>query len=167
MIDARDSVAPTSRIAPIVRSRAASKAPSNPSPRSKSVKAPSPARSARTQPPARKPSKTSARKQACLPIPRVFSQAGVHPFDQIDWERRTAEISDDAGKVIFKQDGVEVPSSWSQLATKVVCSKYFYGDPAKPEREQSVRQLIHLPQLLRAAGEFETTFNKSAPNERS
>ena len=143
MIDARDSVAPTSRIAPIVRSRAASKAPSNPSPRSKSVKAPSPARSARTQPPARKPSKTSARKQACLPIPRVFSQAGVHPFDQIDWERRTAEISDDAGKVIFKQDGVEVPSSWSQLATKVVCSKYFYGDPAKPEREQSVRQLIH------------------------
>jgi ribonucleoside-diphosphate reductase alpha chain len=47
------------------------------------------------------------------------------------------------GKVIFKQENVEVPKSWSVLATKVVVSKYFYGDPAKSERETSVRQLIH------------------------
>ena len=67
----------------------------------------------------------------------------MNPFDQIEWERRTAEITDDSGKTIFKQEGVEVPKSWSQLATKVVCSKYFYGDPAKPERENSVKQLIH------------------------
>jgi ribonucleoside-diphosphate reductase alpha chain len=83
------------------------------------------------------------RKNARLPIQHVFSDPNVDPFDQIQWERRIAEITDDSNKVIFKQEGVEVPAFWSQLATKVVCSKYFYGDPAKPEREQSVRQLIH------------------------
>ncbi|MFN0067938.1 MAG: vitamin B12-dependent ribonucleotide reductase [Limisphaerales bacterium] len=76
-------------------------------------------------------------------IARDFSDPQVKPFDQIEWDRRTAEITDDAGKVIFRQEHVEVPKSWSQLATKVVCSKYFYGDPAKAEREQSVKQLIH------------------------
>ncbi|MCC6235512.1 MAG: vitamin B12-dependent ribonucleotide reductase [Verrucomicrobiales bacterium] len=78
-----------------------------------------------------------------LQFERVFSEAGVSPFDQIEWDSRTAEITDDSGKAIFRQEGVEVPKNWSQLATKVVCSKYFYGDPAKPEREKSVRQLIH------------------------
>jgi ribonucleoside-diphosphate reductase alpha chain len=78
-----------------------------------------------------------------LTLERVFSDAKVKPFDQVQWERRTAEITDDAGRVIFKQDNVEVPVFWSALATKVVCSKYFYGDPAKSEREYSVRQLIH------------------------
>jgi ribonucleoside-diphosphate reductase alpha chain len=47
------------------------------------------------------------------------------------------------GKVIFKQENVEVPKSWSLLATKVVVSKYFYGEQNTPERETSVRQLIH------------------------
>ncbi len=84
------------------------------------------------------------RTRRILPLKRVFSDPAVSPFDQIEWERRTAEITDDAGRVIFKQEGVEVPKSWSVLATKVVCSKYFYGDPQKAgEREQSVRQLIH------------------------
>ncbi|HEY4984227.1 MAG TPA: vitamin B12-dependent ribonucleotide reductase [Verrucomicrobiae bacterium] len=78
-----------------------------------------------------------------LRIERVFSDAKVKPFDQIEWDRRTAEITDDAGKVIFKQDNVEVPKSWSQLATKVVVSKYFYGEQNTSERETSVRQLIH------------------------
>src|SRR5512137_2440198 len=67
-----------------------------------------------------------------LRFERVFSDAKVKPFEQLEWELRTAEITDDSGKTIFRQDGVEVPKSWSQLATKVVCSKYFYGDPAKP-----------------------------------
>jgi ribonucleoside-diphosphate reductase alpha chain len=67
----------------------------------------------------------------------------VKPFDQIEWDRRTAEITDDAGKVIFKQENVEVPKSWSLLATKVVVSKYFYGEQHTSERETSVRQLIH------------------------
>jgi ribonucleoside-diphosphate reductase alpha chain len=78
-----------------------------------------------------------------LRMERVFSDAKVKPFDQIEWDRRTAEITDDAGKVIFKQENVEAPKSWSMLATKVVVSKYFYGEQGTPERETSVRQLIH------------------------
>jgi ribonucleoside-diphosphate reductase alpha chain len=73
----------------------------------------------------------------------VFSDAKVNPFDQIEWDKRTAEITDDGGKVIFKQENVEVPKSWSVLATKVVVSKYFYGEQNTSERETSVRQLIH------------------------
>ncbi|HEY3855550.1 MAG TPA: vitamin B12-dependent ribonucleotide reductase [Verrucomicrobiae bacterium] len=78
-----------------------------------------------------------------LPFERVFSSATVKPFDQIEWEKRTAEITDDGGKVIFKQENVEVPKSWSQLATKVVVSKYFYGEQHTSERETSVKQLLH------------------------
>src|SRR5262245_20532546 len=78
-----------------------------------------------------------------LSIERVFSDAKTNPFDQVEWERRTAEINDDAGKVIFKQENVEAPKSWSLLATKVVVSKYFYGEQGTPERETSIRQLIH------------------------
>jgi ribonucleoside-diphosphate reductase alpha chain len=81
--------------------------------------------------------------QRTLPVKRVFSDSAVHPFDQIEWESRTAEITDDGGKVIFKQENVEVPKFWSVLATKVVVSKYFYGEMHTPERETSVRQLIH------------------------
>jgi ribonucleoside-diphosphate reductase alpha chain len=78
-----------------------------------------------------------------MKMDRVFSTAGVSPFDQIEWERRTAEITDESKKVIFRQENVEVPRSWSLLATKVVVSKYFYGEQNTPEREISVRQLIH------------------------
>ncbi|MDX6765410.1 MAG: vitamin B12-dependent ribonucleotide reductase [Candidatus Methylacidiphilales bacterium] len=80
---------------------------------------------------------------------RCFSRAGLHPFDEIEWELRTAEITDDSGKVIFKQENVEVPKSWSILATKIAVSKYFYGDisqgtdPAHGGRENSIRQLVH------------------------
>jgi ribonucleoside-diphosphate reductase alpha chain len=80
--------------------------------------------------------------KASLAIQRVFSDARIDPFHQLEWERRTAEISDDAGKVIFKQENVEVPKTWSLLATKVVVSKYFYGEQGTAERETSVRQLI-------------------------
>ena len=88
-------------------------------------------------------------KASALPTPRpsrierVFSDAKVKPFDQLEWDRRVAEITDDAGKVIFKQENVEVPKTWSLLATKVVVSKYFYGEQNTSERETSVRQLIH------------------------
>jgi ribonucleoside-diphosphate reductase alpha chain len=78
-----------------------------------------------------------------LRIERVFSDEKVKPFDQLEWDQRTAEITDDSGKVIFKQENVEVPKSWSVLATKVVVSKYFYGEQHTSERETSVRQLIH------------------------
>ncbi len=87
----------------------------------------------------------AARKnaQSLLRIERVFSDPKLNPFDQVEWDKRTAEITDDTGKVIFKQDNVEVPASWSVLATKVVVSKYFYGEQNTPERETSARQLIH------------------------
>ena len=89
------------------------------------------------------------KKNAALRFERVFSDEAVAPFDQIEWERRTAEITDDSGKVIFKQEDIEVPKSWTALATKIAVSKYFYGDiangtdPHKGGRETSVRQLIH------------------------
>jgi ribonucleoside-diphosphate reductase alpha chain len=88
-------------------------------------------------------------RSAGLDFKRVFSDAKCAPFDEIDWERRTAEITDDSGKIIFKQDNIEVPADWSELATKIAVSKYFYGDiangtnPKKGGRETSVRQLIH------------------------
>src|SRR5579864_2564562 len=84
-----------------------------------------------------------------LRFERVFSDAAVKPFDQVEWEHRTAEITDDSGTIIFKQENVEVPKNWSALATKIAVSKYFYGDishgtdPHKGGRESSVRQLIH------------------------
>ena len=78
-----------------------------------------------------------------LRVPRVFSTAGVDPFETVEWERRTAAITDDKGQVIFEQENVEVPKSWSMLATNVVASKYFYGEIHTDEREYSVRQLIH------------------------
>src|SRR3954447_6002659 len=87
--------------------------------------------------------KGASANQKALRIERVFSDAKVKPFDQLEWENRTAEITDDANKVIFKQENVEVPKSWSILATKVVVSKYFYGEQNTSERETSVRQLIH------------------------
>ena len=76
-------------------------------------------------------------------VARVFSRADVKPFDELEWEQRTAEITDDTGRVIFKQENVEVPKSWSILATKVVVSKYFYGENGTTNREHSGRQLIH------------------------
>ena len=87
--------------------------------------------------------KNGSTAKKALRIDRIFSDAKIDPFDQIEWDRRTAEITDDSGKVIFKQENVEVPKSWSLLATKVVVSKYFYGEQHTSERETSVRQLIH------------------------
>src|SRR5437764_2125478 len=89
------------------------------------------------------------RRTAGLRFKRVFSDATISPFEQVEWDRRTAKITDDGGKVIFEQENIEVPRSWSPLATKIAVSKYFYGDlangtdPQKGGRETSLRQLIH------------------------
>src|SRR5438045_7811213 len=97
----------------------------------------------------RRKNRMERKKNGGLRFKRVFSDAAVAPFDHIEWERRTAEITDDGGKVIFKQENIEVPKNWSALATKIAVSKYFYGDiangtdPYKGGRETSVRQLIH------------------------
>jgi ribonucleoside-diphosphate reductase alpha chain len=69
---------------------------------------------------------------------------GQTPFATVQWELRSAAIKDEGGKVLFEQTDCEVPATWSQLATNVVVSKYFYGDPRNQrERERSVRQLVH------------------------
>jgi ribonucleoside-diphosphate reductase alpha chain len=69
---------------------------------------------------------------------------GQTPFATTDWELRSAAIKDESGNVLFEQNDCEIPAQWSQLATNVVVSKYFYGDPKNPvERERSVRQLVH------------------------
>ncbi len=85
-----------------------------------------------------------------LRIERIFSTEGQHPFDSVTWVKRTAAIRNPRGKAIFEQKDVEFPESWSQLAVNVVASKYFYGDqaagngdPAKGEKEYSLKQLIH------------------------
>src|SRR3954464_3042555 len=88
------------------------------------------------------PEARTAQGRSGMVVPRVFSTEGVHPFDQIDWEIRTAEIKDEKGRAIFQQVNCEIPKVWSQLATNVVASKYFYGEINTPERETSVRQLI-------------------------
>jgi len=102
---------------------------------------------------AKSPRKSSADTQELrrgLRIERVFSQEGVHPFDTVTWERRTAAIYNSKGEAVFEQKDVEFPSTWSQLATNVVASKYFYGDlaagngdPREGKREYSLKQLIH------------------------
>ncbi|MBV9672660.1 MAG: vitamin B12-dependent ribonucleotide reductase [Verrucomicrobia bacterium] len=90
-----------------------------------------------------------ARAKRGIKVERHFSQAEISPFDEIEWELRTAEITEDSGKVIFRQENVEVPKAWSALATKIAVSKYFYGDiangtdPYRGGRESSVRQLVH------------------------
>jgi ribonucleoside-diphosphate reductase alpha chain len=77
-----------------------------------------------------------------LTFERRWTTPGIHPYDEITWEYRTAGISSESGKSVFEQKDVEVPDFWSQLATNVVVSKYFRGHLDTPERETSVRQLI-------------------------
>jgi ribonucleoside-diphosphate reductase alpha chain len=83
-----------------------------------------------------------ARDRAGLSIPRFFTEAGADPFDAVEWELRSAKIANEQGETVFEQTEVEIPASWSQLATNVVVSKYFRGHIGTPERERSVRQLI-------------------------
>src|ERR1035437_194128 len=70
------------------------------------------------------------------------TKPGVHPFDEIEWELRNAVITDAKGDVVFEQNDVEIPKSWSQQATNVVVSKYFRGHIGEPTRERSVKQMI-------------------------
>jgi ribonucleoside-diphosphate reductase alpha chain len=77
-----------------------------------------------------------------LTLERRFTTPGIDPFDTVEWERRTAIITDERGRVVFEQTDVEVPAFWSQLATNVVVSKYFRGQLGTPERETSVKQVV-------------------------
>ncbi len=77
-----------------------------------------------------------------ISVERFFTQAGVSPYDEIEWELRVASITNEKGKVVFEQAEVEIPKAWSQMATNVVVSKYFRGPLGSPQREYSVRQMI-------------------------
>ena len=75
-------------------------------------------------------------------IERYFTKPGVHPYDEVSWERRSATIADESGEAVFQQDDVEIPAFWSQTATNVVVSKYFRGPLGTDLREKSVRKMI-------------------------
>ena len=77
-----------------------------------------------------------------LHFERFFADKGMSPYDAIEWETRDAVISDENGDIIFEQRNVEIPKSWSQMATNIVASKYFHGPLDTGERENSARQLI-------------------------
>jgi ribonucleoside-diphosphate reductase alpha chain len=77
-----------------------------------------------------------------LRFERYFTDGRTSPFNNVEWEKRTALIGNEKGVTIFKQENVEVPKSWSQTATNIVASKYFHGKVGTPERETSVRHLI-------------------------
>src|ERR687888_1969185 len=76
------------------------------------------------------------RASEALRVRRLFTRPGVHPFDELEWERRTAAVGS------FRQEDVEFPKSWSQNATNIVAQKYFRGQLDSPTREHSVRQMI-------------------------
>jgi len=84
---------------------------------------------------------TASTSGAGLSVRRLFSEAGVHPFDAVEWELRDARIGF-GDKVSFEQRGVEFPAAWSQNATNIVAQKYFRGQVGSPTRERSVRQMI-------------------------
>ncbi len=86
--------------------------------------------------------RSKAPSQGRIEVARRFTQPGRPVFETLEWELRTATITDDQGQVLFEQHDVEVPRAWSQLATNVVVSKYFRGAVGTPGRESSVRQLI-------------------------
>jgi ribonucleoside-diphosphate reductase alpha chain len=91
---------------------------------------------------ARKSAESSDVSVQGLEFPRYFTLPGVDPFDEIEWEIRSAVIGNEKGKVVFEQKDVEIPSFWSQQATNIVVSKYFRGQLGAPDRERSVKQLI-------------------------
>jgi ribonucleoside-diphosphate reductase alpha chain len=81
--------------------------------------------------------------QARLTIGRIHTTAGVHPYDQVTWERRDVMMTNwRDGSVNFEQHGVEFPDFWSVNAANIVTTKYFRGAVGSPQREWSLKQLV-------------------------
>src|SRR5881275_695580 len=99
--------------------------------------------------------RSSARRPRGLRIERVYTRPGVHPYDEVSWERRDVVMTNwRDGSVNFEQRGVEFPDFWSVNATNIVTTKYFRGAVGSPQRESSLRQLIdRVVKSYRAAGE--------------
>src|SRR6476646_9888279 len=85
---------------------------------------------------------SAAKKSSGLSFRRFFTKAGISPYDEVEWEKRLAQITDSKGGIIFEQKDVEVPKDWSMTATNIVASKYLHGQVGTPERETGVRQLV-------------------------
>jgi ribonucleoside-diphosphate reductase alpha chain len=101
-----------------------------------------------------------------LRIPRMFTTEGVHPYDEIEWERRNASIVSSGGRVSFEQNDVEFPSSWSLNATNIVAEKYFRGKLNTAAREWSVRQIIdRVVDTIAGWGEEQGRFASPADKE--
>ena len=77
-----------------------------------------------------------------LVFKRLYTDGATPPFERVEWELRTASITNEKGEVFFEQRDVEVPKTWSMTATNIVAQKYFHGKPGTPQRERSVKQLI-------------------------
>src|SRR5881409_1771468 len=102
-----------------------------------------------------------------LRIERIHTTPGVHPYDEVAWERRDVVMTNwRDGSVNFEQRGVEFPDSWSVNAANIVTTKYFRGAVGSPQRESSLRQLIDRVVLTyRKAGEEHGYFATPADAE--
>jgi ribonucleoside-diphosphate reductase alpha chain len=87
-------------------------------------------------------SNANKKKAPGLTFRRLFTKPGVSPYSEVEWELRTAQITDSQGGMIFEQKNVEVPKDWSMTATNIVASKYLHGQIGTNERETGVRQLV-------------------------
>ena len=94
-------------------------------------------------------------KNVGLTVERVFTTDGVHPYDEVSWERRdVVQTNWKTGDVVFEQKGVEFPDFWSVNASTIVTTKYFRGALGTPAREHSLRQLLdRVVKTYRKAGE--------------
>src|SRR5437660_2651617 len=111
--------------------------------------------------------KTQPKQSPGLKFPRYFTKPGVSPYDEVEWELRTASITDAKGNSIFEQKNVESPKDWSMTAINIVASKYLHGVLGTPQRETGVRQLIQrVAESIRdwgwAQGYFSTAEDRDA-----
>ncbi len=102
-----------------------------------------------------------------LAIERVFTTAGVHPYDEVSWERRDVVMTNwRDGSINFEQRGVEFPGFWSVNAANIVTTKYFRGAVGSERRERSLRQLIdRVVSKYREAGEVNGYFRSAGDAE--
>ena len=77
-----------------------------------------------------------------LNIQRFFTRVGVHPYDEIEWDFRTASINNDKGEILFERQNIEVPKTWSQTAINIVASKYFHTHKNSGTHETSVKSMV-------------------------
>src|SRR2546423_3591702 len=104
-----------------------------------------------------------------LKVDRIYTTPGVHPYDEVSWERRDVVMTNwRDGSINFEQRGVEFPDFWSVNAVNIVTSKYFRGAVGTPQRETSLRQLIdRIVKTYRKAGEDNKYFASPADAETS